>query len=102
MLIIIATTSLLQIIYGCVVLKLISLKEWKEDEVTLYYTVKGVILILYDTGAWTIIWHISFKYWETSRQFARMIRIVKENGNREPKEENVTSESSQLVQSAEG
>ena len=102
MLIIIATTSLLQIIYGCIVLKLISLKKWKEDEVTLYYTVKGVILSLYDTAAWTIIWHISFKYWETSRQFTRMIRIVKENSNREPREENGTPESSQLVQSAEG
>ena len=71
----------MEVVVGCIQLKLISVQSLKDHKLTLYFAIKGVFVILYDMGAWTIIWHISFKYWETSRQFTRLIRMQKSYDN---------------------
>ena len=56
-------------------------------------------------GAWTIIWHISFKYWETSRQFARMIRMYYADSKisvENAEEHDIKTESSMKLVKSEG
>ena len=42
-----------------------------------YYAIIGGCIALHDIGVLQIIWFVTFKYWETARQFSRMIRILK-------------------------
>ena len=75
MMFIILFTSIAEIFIGIEILHFISLDVLVEKRLKLYIALQGTFVILYDLGAWTIIWHVSFKYWETARQFSRMVRM---------------------------
>ena len=76
MMIIILLTSLIEIFVGVILLRLISIRKFADSNLNSYIAITGCLIILYDLSAWTIIWHVSFKYWETARQFSRMVRMI--------------------------
>ena len=60
---------------GIIILQIIDVHTLSDSNVNWYFGIKGILTIFYDLGSWAIIWHISFKYWETARQFSRMVRV---------------------------
>ena len=74
-------TSLGEIIVGIIILQLVTMMSFAKTNVELYIAVTGGFIYMYNLGAWTIIWHVTFKYWETARQFSRLVRICQTNDN---------------------
>ena len=71
----ILVSSFAECLVGVIILKLVSIIEFADDHKELYLTITGFLIMIYDLGCWTIIWHVTFKYWETARQFSRMVRM---------------------------
>ena len=47
-----------------------------EKPVILFYTCYCLAYVVFLVGMESIFWFVSFKYWETSRQIYRVIRIM--------------------------
>jgi len=72
---IILVTGLMELIEGAIILQLLNIDSVADGKYKVHFICKGVALILYNLGSWTIIWHVSFKYWETARQLSRVVRM---------------------------
>ncbi len=58
-------------------------KHLQEVTPVLEFILLGTALCVYDIGMNSIIWFVTFKYWETARQFSRMVRVLNGDANNE-------------------
>ena len=78
MVIIMTIVSIMEVCYGAVLLFWFMEVEQVKNNAYLYYISAVTILIaMADFGSLTIIWFVTFKYWETARQFSRLLRLQK-------------------------
>ena len=75
-------TSVIQMTQGAIILSYISPEHLQSITPLLEFIMLGVSLCAYDVGMNSIIWFVTFKYWETARQFSRMVRVL----NNEPED----------------
>lgn len=70
-------TSLIELMDGAILLQIITLVyKVKDLRSTLYLVLLSFSNFFYNIGMFSIIWFVSFKYWETSRQFSRIVRMM--------------------------
>ena len=75
---IVIVTNLVMLLDGIFVLRLFdsqneAVYDWSKN---FYYSIIGFSVGLHDLGIFLTVWFVTFKYWETSRQYSRMIRIM--------------------------
>ncbi len=77
---ILIVTNMVMIFDGVFVLRILD-KQGKmvyDENQDLYYSVIGFTVSMHDLGLLIIVWFVTFKYWETSRQFSRVIRVLQD------------------------
>ena len=74
---ILVVISLIGAIDGLVTLEVLEqgAEVYKQSK-SAYYAIIGVCIGIHEVGVLQIMWFVTFKYWETARQFSRMIRIL--------------------------
>ena len=79
MLIILVTTSAIELIEGSVILKIINITDADSIQIKgTYLALIGLTQIIYGIGMYSIMWFTSFKYWTTTQQFSRVLRSMTE------------------------
>ena len=79
MLIILVTTSMIELIEGSVILKIINITDADSIQIKgTYLALIGLTQIIYGIGMYSIMWFTSFKYWTTTQQFSRVLRSMTE------------------------
>ena len=51
-------------------------ENYELDHVWTVFSIIAASIFAWDLGNFAIVWFVSFKYWETSRQFTRVIRLL--------------------------
>ena len=69
-------SCLVQIGDGAVMLKIVNTDTLEIDRPVLVFTFTAVSIFLWDLSNFVIVWFVTFKYWETARQFARVMRLM--------------------------
>ena len=76
MVIIMCNVSIMELFYGLVLLLWTpEMNKIKENKFILYTATETLLVSFADLGSMCIIWFVTFKYWETARQFSRLLRL---------------------------
>ena len=97
---VILVSCLIQIVDGAVMIKIINKDKLAEDHPDGVYTLIAFSIFAWDLSNFIIVWFVTFKYWETARQFARVMRLMEpEQPEKEKPESKVKFNEDEKVQS---
>ena len=96
---VILVSCLIQIADGAVMIKIINKDQFAEDHPDGVFTLIAVSIFAWDLSNFIIVWFVTFKYWETARQFARVMRLMEpEQQEKEKSESKVKFNEDEKVQ----